>query len=118
MGGVILDIVYDHLLWKNETVLASLNLEKEIKRYYQILDKYKDLMPPKIRFMYGYMKRDDWLTNYQYEDGIKRALKGIGRRIGYSKDLDSSFEIVKKNKYKYMEEFNKFFHVIQNEVVY
>ena len=36
-------------------------------------------MPPKIRFMYGYMKRDDWLTNYQYEDGIKRALKGIGK---------------------------------------
>lgn len=118
MGGVILDIVYDHLLWQNEIFKATLNLEKEIIRYYQILDKYKELMPPKIRFMYGYMKRDDWLTNYQSEDGIKRALKGIGRRIGYSKDLDSSFKIVKKNKDKYMEEFNKFFHAIKNEVVY
>ena len=37
MGGVILDIVYDHLLWQNEIVLASLNLEKDIIRYYQII---------------------------------------------------------------------------------
>jgi len=118
MGGVILDIVYDHLLWQNETVKASLNLEKEIIRYYQILDNFKDIMPPKIRFMYGYMKRDDWLTNYQSEDGIKRALKGIGRRIGYSNNLDGSFEIVKNNKNSYMEEFNEFFHAIQKEVDY
>ena len=28
--------------------------------------------------MYQYMKKDDWLTNYQYE-GVKKALNGIGK---------------------------------------
>ena len=32
-------------------------------------------------------ERDDWLSNYQHEWGIKRALNGIGRRIGYSKTV-------------------------------
>ena len=33
MGGVILDIVYDHLLWQYELKHQKLNLKEEIKRY-------------------------------------------------------------------------------------
>ncbi len=116
MGGVINDIVYDYLLWQYELATNSLHLKTEIPRYYHVLDRFVNEMPPKIRFMYGYMKRDNWLSNYQYEKGIKRALNGIGRRINYSNNLESSFEIVKQNMNSYLEEFNKFFQAIQNEI--
>ena len=118
MGGVILDIVYDHLLWQYELKHQKLNLKEEIKRYYQTLDAQKPLMPDRIKFMYGYMKRDDWLLNYQHEWGIKRALNGIGRRIGYSNQLEHSFSLVSNNRKKFMEEFETFFHDIKNEVNY
>ena len=71
-----------------------------------------------VKFMYGYMKRDDWLSNYQHEWGIKRALSGIGRRIGYSKRLEKSFSLVLKNRDKFMEEFETFFQDIKDEVNY
>ena len=52
MGGVINDIVFDYLLWQYELKTNSLNLEKEIVRYYTVLDSFKNEMPNKIRFMY------------------------------------------------------------------
>lgn len=118
MGGVINDIVFDYLLWQYELKTNSLNLEKEIVRYYTVLDSFKNEMPRKIRFMYTYMRRDDWLNNYKSEKGIKRALHGIGRRINYSNDLECSFEVVKQNMDSYLEEFNKFFQAIKNEIKY
>ena len=116
MGGVINDIIYDYLLWQYELNTKSLNIEKEIIRYYNVLDRFKNEMPTKIRFMYGYMKRDNWLSNYQHEWGIKRALNGIGRRIGYSNHLEHSFSLVSNNKKKFMEEFETFFHDIKKEL--
>ena len=116
MGGVINDIVFDYLLWQYEIKTNLLNLEKEIIRYYTVLDSFKNEMPNKIRFMYRYMKRDDWRNNYKCEKGIKRALHGVGRRINYSNDLESSFEIVKQNMDSYLEEFIEFFQAIKNEI--
>ena len=118
MGGVILDIVYDHLLWQYELKHQKLNLKEEIKRYYETLDAQKSLMPDRTKFMYGYMKRDDWLSNYQHEWGIKRALNGVGRRIGYSNNLEYSFSLVSSNRKKFMEEFESFFHDIKKELGY
>tara|TARA_Y200000002_G_scaffold372919_1_gene371317 strand:+ start:141 stop:710 length:570 start_codon:yes stop_codon:yes gene_type:complete len=117
MGGVINDIIYDYLLWQYELNTQSLDLKNEIKRYYHVLDGYKADMPSNIRFMYSYMKRDNWLLNYQYEIGIERALNGIGRRIKYSNDLESSFEIVKKNMNIYIKEFNAFFNEIKSAIL-
>ena len=118
MGGVILDVVYDHLLWQYELKYRNLNLKEEIKRYYQTLDAQVHLMPDQVKFMYGYMKRDDWLSNYQHEWGIKRALNGVGRRIGYSNNLEYSFSLVSSNRKKFMEEFESFFHDIKKELGY
>tara|TARA_Y100000589_G_scaffold326235_1_gene365629 strand:+ start:8551 stop:9117 length:567 start_codon:yes stop_codon:yes gene_type:complete len=116
MGGVVNDIIYDYLLWQYELNTKSLNLEKEIIRYYNVLDRLKNEMPTKIRFMYRYMKRDDWLNNYKNEKGIKRALHGIGRRINYSNDLEKSFEVYKMNELSFNKEFNAFFQDIKSRI--
>ena len=118
MGGVILDIIYDHLLWQYELKHQKLNLKEEIKRYYTTLDAQKTLMPDRVKFMYVYMKRDDWLSNYQHEWGVKRALNGIGRRIGYSNQLEISFSLVSNHRKKFLEEFETFFHDIKKELGY
>ena len=115
--GSILDIVYDHLLWQFELKHQKLNLKEKIKRYYKTLDAQKSLMPDRIKFMYGYMKRDDWLSNYQHEWGIKRALNGIGRRIGYSNHLEYSFSLVSNNRKKFLEEFETFSKILKKSLV-
>ncbi len=116
IGGVINDIVYDFLLWQHYTENNILELNKEIIRFYKVLDKHREDMPKKIKFMYTYMKRDNWLLNYKYDWGVKRALRGIGKRINYSNNLDQSFDVVNNNFKDFKDEFQFFYSEIQMKV--
>ena len=115
MGGVINDILYDHLLWKYENKNQTIDLNKEINLFYKILDNFSVKMPDKIKHLYIYMRRDDWLNNYQYESGIKNILKRMGKRINYSKNLDLSFEIYKNSISDYKKEFEIFYNEIKDK---
>lgn len=115
VGGVIADIIYDYLLWQYDNKYKDLDLENQIRRFYVVLESYKSQMPPNLRHMFGYMKRDNWLLNYQYESGIKKALNGIGRRMNYSDNLEHSFQLVQNNLIKFNSEFELFFSEIKEE---
>ena len=45
MGGVINDILYDYLLWQYELKHKNIQLDKEIIRFYRILDGFENKMP-------------------------------------------------------------------------
>ena len=115
MGGVINDILYDYLLWKYELKHKNILLDKEIIRFYRILDGFKNKMPKSILYMYQYMKKDDWLTNYQYKHGIKKALNGIGKRIKYSDNLESCFDILESSIFEFEKEFEMFYIEIKKQ---
>lgn len=115
MGGVINDILYDHLLWRFEKKTHSIHLECKIDHIYKILDDNFEKMPDPVKYMYQYMRRDDWLRNYQYEEGIKKVLNGIGKRINYSNNLELSFEIAKSSMKCYDKEFELFYHDIKEK---
>tara|TARA_B110000977_G_scaffold114313_1_gene147835 strand:+ start:2610 stop:3191 length:582 start_codon:yes stop_codon:yes gene_type:complete len=115
MGGVITDILYDYLLWQYELKHKNLKLDKEIIRYYRILDGFENKMPDSVRYMYKYMKKDDWLTNYQYKFGIKKAINGIGKRIKYSDNLESCFEILEHFIFDFEKEFEMFYNEIRQQ---
>ena len=116
MGGVINDILYDYLLWKYELKHKNIVLDKEIIRFYRILDGFKNKMPKSILYMYQYMKKDDWLTNYQYKHGIKKALNGIGKRIKYSDNLESCFDILESSIFEFEKEFEMFYIEIKKQI--
>ena len=116
IGGIINDIVYDYLLWQYYIDNNILELNMEIKRFHSVLDKYRNDMPEKIKFMYTYMKRDNWLLNYKYDWGVKKALWGIGKRINYSNNLDQSFNVVIDNLEDFKNEFQLFYSEIQMKV--
>ena len=113
MGGVINDILYDYLLWQYELKYKNIQLDKEIIGFYRILDRFQNKMPESIFYMYQYMKKDDWLTNYQYKHGIKKALHGIGKRIKYSDNLESCFDILESSIFDFEKEFEMFYHEIK-----
>ena len=115
MGGIVNDILYDHLLWKYEHQHQTLQLNKQIIRFYKILDDFSDKMPEKIKHLYKYMRRDDWLNNYQYEEGMRKILMRMGKRINYSKNLELSFEIYKKSSSDYEKEFELFYNEIKEK---
>lgn len=113
MGGVINDILYDYLLWQYEIKYKNIQLDKEIIGFYRTLDGFQNKMPKRILYMYQYMKKDDWLTNYQYKHGVKKALHGIGKRIKYSDNLESCFDILESSIFDFEKEFEMFYHEIK-----
>jgi acyl carrier protein phosphodiesterase len=115
MGGIVNDILYDHLLWKYEHQHQTLQLNKQIIRFYKILDNFSDEMPEKIKHLYKYMRRDDWLNNYQYEEGMRKILMRMGKRINYSKNLELSFDIYKNSSLDYKKEFELFYNEIKEK---
>ena len=115
MGGIVNDILYDHLLWKYEHQNQTLQLNKQIIRFYQILDNFLDQMPEKIKHLYKFMRRDDWLNNYQYEEGMRKILMRMGKRINYSKNLELSFDIYKNSSLDYEKEFKLFYNEIKEK---
>ena len=115
MGGIVNDILYDHLTWNYDHKNKTLQLTKEIIRYYKILDVFSENMPEKIKHLYKYMRRDDWLNNYQYEEEMRKILKRMGKRINYSKNLELSFEIYKKSSSDYEKEFELFYNEIKEK---
>jgi len=109
VSGIVQDILYDHILWLNWKSYFSFEAEDFINSCYDILDSRLDEMPERISFMYSYMRKDNWLYNYQFETGIYNAISGIEKRISPSIDLDEFKHIYKSNMSKYNSEFNEFF---------
>ncbi len=116
LGGIINDIIYDYLLWQYDLKYQSINLSEEIKRFYRVLDDFKIMMPENVKYMYSYMRKDDWLLNYQTISGIKMALNGIGVRTNYSNNLSNAFDLVEKDMDNFNNEFELFYKQIKTEV--
>ena len=115
VSGILLDILYDHILlkkWKDYFVKEP---SEFIDSCYEILDAKIDLMPEKIAYMFYYMKKDNWLLNYQFEWGLYKSISGIEKRITPSIDLEAFKTILNENKAAYFSEFDEFFKDILNE---
>ena len=115
VGGIVNDILYDHLLWKYENKNQTLQLNQKVIRFYKILDDFTEKMPEKINHLYTYMRRDNWLNNYQYEEGMRKILENMGKRIKYSKNLALSFEIYKNSSLDFEKEFELFYNEIKDK---
>ena len=55
------------------------------------------------------MSRDNWLYNYQFIEGIDRALTGMSKRTNYENRMDEASTALKKHYSEFEREFNLFF---------
>ncbi len=109
VSGIVLDILYDHILWLNWDAYFSIDTDKFINSCYEILDSRVDQMPKRVSLMYWYMKKDNWLYNYQFEWGIYKALSDLEKRITPSIDIDKVKSIFNNHRSQYISEFDDFF---------
>ena len=109
VSGIVMDILYDHLLWLNWEHHFSFSPDLFIDSCHDILDKKINEMPPRIKHIYHYMRKNSWLVNYQYVEGLNWAIKGIGKRIVPDINLEEFNLIFHQNKELYLNEFDIFF---------
>jgi acyl carrier protein phosphodiesterase len=91
---IAIDIFYDHLLAKHWQNYSSEPLLDFTQSAYKTIANHNPLLPERCKHMFTYMKRDNWLYNYQFQEGIGRALFGLSKRTNYISNLDQALPIL------------------------
>lgn len=107
-AGAAVDIFFDHFLAANFQALTGEPLSDFVAFFYQTLQTHANRLPAPVVRMAEYMIRQDWLTSYQYLDGIDRSLKGVARRTAYPSGLDTAIEDLERYYTEIGEQFANF----------
>ncbi|MBD2754052.1 acyl carrier protein phosphodiesterase [Spirosoma validum] len=91
-AGAAVDIFFDHFLAANFQAITGEPFPVFVSYFYQALQDNVVRLPASAMRMADYMIRQDWLTSYQYLEGIDRSLKGVSRRTVYPSGLDTAIE--------------------------
>lgn len=92
-AGSFMDVVYDHFLALDPDRFTHDSLWSFSQHIYQVLDKYEPIMPERFRVLFPYMKKQNWLYNYQFKEGIYNSLKGLVHRAAYITDSQPAIQI-------------------------
>ena len=110
---VIVDVFYDHFLAKNWDKYATEPLMDFTNRFYSLMENYSTQVPAGVNHMLTYMRSGNWLYNYQFLEGIHKALSGMSRRTKFQSHMDQATEALKHNYEEFQNEFNRFFPELQ-----
>jgi acyl carrier protein phosphodiesterase len=112
---VIVDVFYDHFLAKNWSNFHDQPLLQYTIDFYGLTEKYNQWLPERTTHMLYYMKNSNWLFNYQYIEGIDRALKGMSGRTPYPSKMDKATLDLKQHYHLFEAEFLSFFPKLKSE---
>jgi acyl carrier protein phosphodiesterase len=79
-GGVVVDILYDHLLASRWQELHDRPLTEFCAEVYRLIGARLGDIPPAAHFALKLMADEDWLASYGYIDGIADVLARMARR--------------------------------------
>ena len=96
-SGAFVDVVYDHFLAKEEAVFKTVPLGGFADWVYTELGKQQQFLPEKFAAMLPYMQSQNWLYNYQHEEGIRKSFGGLVRRAAYLDDASQAYDLFRKH---------------------
>ena len=96
-SGAFIDIVYDHFLARSESLYFPGGLQLFAGETYGMLEEQYDYLPERFRVMLPHMKKQDWLFNYQFAEGVRNSFRGLVHRAAYMHDSSRAFEIFLEN---------------------
>ncbi|MEP1093616.1 MAG: ACP phosphodiesterase [Cyclobacteriaceae bacterium] len=110
---VIVDVFYDHFLAKNWSSYSDSELETYTLQFYKMIANYSSVIPDAVNQMLEYMTQKNWLYNYQFIDGIDRALSGMSRRTKFNSKMELAATSLESNYAEFENEFTRFFPDLQ-----
>jgi len=117
-AGIIVDLCYDHLLYRHWTEFSDLILDRFISRVYDILMTHRAMLPARLKIMIPVMIREDWLGSYRDLNGVEEALRRLSGRLTNADRLPGAMEEIKVHYRRLEANFLIFFpdliHFVQN----
>lgn len=109
-SGAFVDVVYDHFLANDSNQFPQQDsLMNCCQKAYTILETERKILPEKLAIMLPYMKKQNWLYNYQFNWGIEKSFEGLARRAVYLSESAIAFSIFEKNYIELQQCYTDFF---------
>ena len=108
-SGVVLDVLFDHVLSSRWDSYAQSSRESWIQETYMQLGLRRPEMSEKRKFIVDKMIEHDWMNMYQTEEGTAEILNQMSRRIPFSNSLKDSFEVFVHYQKDIISTFDDFF---------
>lgn len=112
--GIIIDIIYDHMLAKNWVLYDEIPLSDYTQIFYKSLMDHYEILPERVQFLSKYLIADDWLLSYADLDGIGKVLAGMNRRTGGKSQMHLAIHDLKENYLELEDDFTSFFEKLRN----
>lgn len=96
-SAAFMDIAYDHFLGKELARNGEESFQAFTKNVYRQLDAFLPVFPEAFRNMFPYMKKQDWLYNYQFIWGMNNSFEGLARRAAYISDSRPAARLFEEN---------------------
>jgi len=109
-SGVIVDMFYDHFLAKNWDQYSDIPLDVYAGKTYEILEQHFNVIPENGKYLFRYMKTNNWLVRYAKTSGLQLALTGIANRTRFPSGMETAVENLHKHYERYESEFGEFFN--------
>lgn len=112
-NGVVIDMIYDHLLAKNWSVYSQIPLEKFAEDFYLLLETNQPILPQKITKIIPYMIRHNWLLSYADLESLRDILHQMNHKTKHQTSLHKGVDIYLAHQHEFENEFESFFRDIQ-----
>jgi len=90
-SGAFVDVVYDHFLALDTDELTEQGWKAFAELTYRQLETQEAWLPEKFARMLPFMRSQDWLYHYRFEQGINNSFHGLVRRASYLHDAGPAF---------------------------
>ena len=110
---VIVDVFYDHFVARDWAEYSSESLLEFTNRFYNVMEKYDQIVPRAVNGMLHHMRIDNWLYNYQYLEGIDQALTGMSKRTKFQSNMEFATASLREHYTEFESEFRTFFPDLQ-----
>ena len=108
-ASAFMDVMYDHFL-AVELAASGADLFLDFtKRVYASVETFEPVFPDKFRQQFPYMKKHNWLFNYQFDWGIARSLEGLVHRAVYIQESETAFKLFNRHYGVLKSQYTEFF---------
>lgn len=113
---VIVDVFYDHFIARDWHTYSKQPLLEFTLQFYQTIKSYYGVIPSAVEKMVFYMSQTNWLYQYQYIEGIDKALTGMSKRTTFESKMEDAAHVLEAYYSEFEEEFHRFFPELQDHV--
>jgi acyl carrier protein phosphodiesterase len=96
-SGPFVDVVYDHFLARDFTNYHHLSLADFASYVYSTIEDFIHIGPVEFGLLLPYMRKENWLLNYNSLSGIRKSFNGVVRRATYLSESETAFDLLTGN---------------------